>query len=177
MNCAEDSQEFADVMTDVDGNKHRITLPSGKVDPKKWAKLTAHAHEVLPPPFAEMVQKTSNPFISSINDFDISKPSFFDGKLLFVGDALATFRPHVASSTHQASIDAALLERLMKGEITTQQWEEKVLAFARATTARSNLWGAYYMSGLPTLTFASALLELGKIMAVQWFQKRWYGES
>jgi hypothetical protein len=60
--------------------------------------------EVLPVPFLEMIQKTANPFISAIRDLDIGKPSFFAGNLLFGGDALATFRPHVASSTQQAAI-------------------------------------------------------------------------
>ncbi|TGO82463.1 hypothetical protein BPOR_0826g00040 [Botrytis porri] len=129
----ESSQEYVDLMTDIDGHRHRSTLPIGKVDPQKWVQQKVLALEILPDPFAEMVQKTTKPFISAVNDREIAKPSMFNGKVLFVGDALASFRPHVASSTNQAALDAQLLERLMKGEISVEEWEAGVLDFAYLT--------------------------------------------
>ncbi|KAF7864544.1 hypothetical protein EAF04_006676 [Stromatinia cepivora] len=173
--CPENSQEYFDVMTDVDGHRHRTTLPIGKVNPQNWDKQKALALKILPEPFAEMVQKTSKPFISAINDREIAKPSLFDGKLLFVGDSLATFRPHVASSTNQAALDAQLLEQLLKGEITAAEWEAKVLAFANFTAVRSELWGAYYMSGVPTLIFVTTFFRYWKTVAVQALWRRLYG--
>ncbi|KAF7904513.1 hypothetical protein EAF00_001847 [Botryotinia globosa] len=171
----ESSQEYIDVMTDIDGRRHRSTLPIGKVDPQKWDKQKALALEILPEPFAEMVQKTTKPFISAVNDREIAKPSMFDGKLLFVGDSLATFRPHVASSTNQAALNAQLLERLMKGDISAEEWEAKVLAFASFTKVRSELWGAYYVFGVATPIFVSTFFRYLKTVAVQAFWKRLYG--
>ncbi|TGO26850.1 hypothetical protein BPAE_0052g00410 [Botrytis paeoniae] len=169
------SQEYIDVMTDIDGHRHRSTLPIGKVDPQKWDKQKAFALEILPEPFAEMVQKTSKPFISAVNDREIAKPSMFDRKLLFVGDSLATFRPHVASSTNQAALDAQLLERLMRGEISAEEWEAKVLAFANFTKVRSELWGAYYVFGVATPIFVSTFFRYWKTVVVQAFWTRLYG--
>lgn len=162
-------------MTDIDGHRHRTTLPRGKVAPRNWNKQKTLSRKILPPPFAEMVQKTSNPFISAINDREIAKPSFFNGKLLFVGDSLATFRPHVASSTNQAALDAQLLEQFLKGEITAKEWETKVLDFANLTAVRSELWGAYYMSGVLTITFATTFFRYWKMVVVQAIWKRVYG--
>lgn len=162
-------------MTDIDGRRHRSTLPIGKVDPQKWEKQKALALEILPEPFAEMVQKTTKPFISAINDREIAKPSMFDGKLLFVGDSLATFRPHVASSTNQAALNAQLLEQLMKGEISPEEWEAKVLAFASFTKVRSELWGAYYVFGVATPIFVSTFFRYWKTVVVQAFWRRLYG--
>ncbi|ESZ93046.1 hypothetical protein SBOR_6567 [Sclerotinia borealis F-4128] len=173
--CLENSQEFVDVMTDVDGHTHRTTLPIGKVDPQNWNQQKALAQQILPAPFAEMVQKTHKPFISAIHDHEIAKPLLFDGKLLFVGDALATFRPHVASSTNQAALDAQLLGQFMEGDIDAAEWEAKVLAFANLTAVRSELWGAYYMSGIPTLVFVSKFFRYWKLVAVQAISKRLYG--
>jgi hypothetical protein len=164
-------------MTDVDGHKHRNTLPRGKINPEKWAQQKVLAVQLLPAPFVELIQKTANHFISAISDLDIGKPSFFDGKLLFVGDALATFRPLVASSTHQAAIDAQLVESLMGGEINISQWEDRVLSYAHITTLRSKLWGAYFMYGLATVMFVLTALQYGAGMALQWFRKRWYGQA
>ncbi|KAI9646539.1 hypothetical protein NHQ30_004532 [Ciborinia camelliae] len=72
--CPENSQEFVEVMTDVDGHRHRTTLPIGKVDPQNWEKQKALALEILPSPFAEMIQKTNKAFISAIYDREIAKP-------------------------------------------------------------------------------------------------------
>ncbi|KAM0144605.1 hypothetical protein ACHAP3_000635 [Botrytis cinerea] len=171
----ESSQEYIDVMTDVDGHRHRSTLPIGKVDPQKWNKQKALALSILPEPFAEMVQKTSRPFISAINDREIAKPSMFDGKVLFVGDSIASFRPHVASSTNQAALGAQLLERLMKGEISAKEWEAKVLGFASFTKVRSELWGAYYVFGVATPIFVSTFFRYWKTVVVQAVWRRLYG--
>ena len=115
---AEGSQELAEAMTDNVGRKHRHTLPIGKMRRDVWDKQRAVASRTLPPPFAELVDKTTQPFISAIVDIEVSRPSFFDGKLLFAGNALVPFRPHVAYSTNQAALDALLIEELLKGDIS-----------------------------------------------------------
>ncbi|PQE31907.1 hypothetical protein CJF32_00008825 [Rutstroemia sp. NJR-2017a WRK4] len=172
--CPEDSQEYVDIMTDINGHRHRTTLPPGKIDPQNWENQKALALRTLPKPFAEMVQKTRKPFISAINDRELAQSSFFDSKLLFVGDSLATFRPHVASSTNQAALSALLLERLLKGEIDAAKWEAQTRAFAEFTTVRSQLWGAYYISGVPTLKFVTTFARYWKTFIAQAIWNRLY---
>jgi hypothetical protein len=125
-------------MTDIDGHRHLNTLPRGKINPEKWNQQKVLAGKTLPVPFVKMTQKTAHPFISAINDLDIGKPSFLDGKLLFVGDALTNFRPHVASSTRQAAVDAQLVEGLLRSEITASELEDRVLSFAHVKLSGAN---------------------------------------
>ncbi|KAI9669826.1 MAG: hypothetical protein M1817_004567 [Caeruleum heppii] len=132
----EGSPEFEELMTDTDGQRHRITLPSGKMREAVWSKQKAHAAEVLPAPFADLVSKTTRPFVQTITDVIAPKAAYMEGKVLLVGDALAGFRPHIASSTNQAALNAMLLGQVMEGRLTMAEWEKQCLEYARAVSAQ-----------------------------------------
>lgn len=146
-NIAEDSQELRDAMTDVDGKIHRHTLPVGKMQSHVWNRQRALARQILPAQICNLIDETTQPFISSIFDIDISRSVLFNGKLLFVGDALVPFRPHVACSTNQAALDALLVEKLVRGDIDLASWEKQVLEYAHLTRLRSITWGDWYQVG------------------------------
>lgn len=55
-----------------------------------------------------------------------------------IGDAVAGFRPHTASSTSQAAFDAEKLSELLRGEIDEGKWKEEVMSNAR-TVQRSGI--------------------------------------
>ncbi len=116
-NYPQDSTEYNELMTDSDGKTHRVTLPIGKMRKHILAEQRQYAQKVLPPQFAEIVCGTKQPFIQAITDVISPRNSFFDGKLLLIGDAVAGFRPHTAASTSQAAFDAQKLYELMNGEI------------------------------------------------------------
>ncbi len=99
-NMPEHSQEFVDAMTEIDGYRHRATLPIGKMRLSVWAAQEARGREVLPAPFQELVGKIEQPFITAVSDIASPQASFFDGKLLLVGDALSLFRPNIGASTN-----------------------------------------------------------------------------
>lgn len=63
-------------MTDINGRRHPITLPVGTMKPQVWEKQKEYAAKVLPPQFAEAVQKTQQPFIQAITDVEPSKNCF-----------------------------------------------------------------------------------------------------
>ncbi|ORY16392.1 monooxygenase [Clohesyomyces aquaticus] len=90
VNYAEGSPEHEEPMTDKYGKKHHITLPPGGVQEEVWQRQKKCAHEILPPQFAALVEKT-------------------EGRVVLLGDALANFRPHTAASTSQAATDAMTL--------------------------------------------------------------------
>lgn len=135
-NYPQDSSEYKDLMTDADGKHHHITLPIGKMRKDILEKQRKYAREVLPPQFADIVCDTKEPFIQAITDVISPKNSFFDGKLLLIGDALAGFRPHTAASTSQAAFDAQKLYELMGGEISKAQWEKETMEYARNMQAK-----------------------------------------
>lgn len=163
-NYAENSVELADLMTDINGHRHQKTLPIGGVRDEIWSKQKALAKEILAPSFAELVTKTSQPFVATISDTISPRASFLDGKLLLVGDALAGFRPNAALSTNQAAFDALLLAKLVKGEMTGREWERAVLRYANVSAARSRVIGTFFQDGWDT--FLVALVKYG--VALLW---------
>lgn len=135
-NYAEGSKELEDLMTSTDGKRHPITLPVGKMRPEILDQQRAHARKILPPQFAEIVCNTQQPFIQAITDVIALRNSFFDGKVLLIGDAVAGFRPHTAASTSQAAFDAQLLYEYMKGEMDREEWEKRTMKYARDMQAK-----------------------------------------
>ena len=43
-------------------------------------------------PFAELITKTNEPFVTKVNDAFCSTARYWDDHVLLVGDALSTFR-------------------------------------------------------------------------------------
>ncbi|KAL1611925.1 hypothetical protein SLS60_000148 [Paraconiothyrium brasiliense] len=95
------SKELHDIMTDVDGHLHQGTVPRGLVRSAVWDEQRAKSVAQMPPCIAHLLEKTEKPFVSKIYDITSSKGVFHDGKVFLVGDALATFRPHIGLSTNQ----------------------------------------------------------------------------
>lgn len=135
-NYPQDSTEYKNLLTDSDGKTHHVTLPIGKMRKEVLDDQRQFARKYLPPQFAEIVCETKQPFIQAITDVISPRNSFFDGKLLLIGDAVAGFRPHTAASTSQAAFDAQKLDELMKGEIKLAQWEEETMEYARRMQSR-----------------------------------------
>lgn len=130
-NYADGSAELEELMTDTHGRRHPITLPVGTMQASVWSKQQAYAATALPPQYAEAVQKTKQPFIQAITDVISAENSFLDGKVLLVGDALAGFRPHTAASTGQAAYDALTMGQWLRGEFGREEYQARVLNFAR----------------------------------------------
>ena len=130
VNYLEGSEELNELMTDTSGRRHNVTLPVGKMQESVLSKQRERASKVLPPQFAELVNKTKQPFIQAITDVISPKCSYFNGKLMLMGDALAGFRPHTAASTSQAAYNALMLVDCMQGEISLAEYDAAVIAFA-----------------------------------------------
>ncbi|KAF2641168.1 FAD/NAD(P)-binding domain-containing protein [Massarina eburnea CBS 473.64] len=132
----EPSPELAELMTDVDGVRHRITMPPGKTDPKAWEKQREIAKQKLPPQFAEIVRATKKPFVQAVTDVITQTNEFLGGKVIIIGDALAGFRPHTVASTSQAAFDAMILADMIEGKVSRQEWKKETMAYARTIQKR-----------------------------------------
>jgi len=130
MNYKQDSDELVDLMTGKDQAHHHITLPPDMMKDEVWARQKQEAKDILPPQFAELVDKTIHPFVQAITDNISPSNEFFDGKLLLVGDSLAGFRPHTAASTSQAAFDASTLGEWLGGEISKDEYNSRVMEYA-----------------------------------------------
>ncbi|KAF2795096.1 monooxygenase [Melanomma pulvis-pyrius CBS 109.77] len=130
------SPELVELMTDIDGKRHRITMPPGRTDPKAWEKQREIAKERLPPQFAEIVRATNKPFVQTITDVISPENEFLGGKVVLIGDALAGFRPHTVASTSQAAFDAMILADMIEGKVERKEWKRQTMAYARAIQKR-----------------------------------------
>lgn len=132
----EPSPDFRELMTDIHGQYHRITMPPGKTDPKAWEKQRTIAREKLPPQFAEIVCGTKKPFVQAITDVISPTNEFMDGRVILIGDALSGFRPHTVASTSQACFDAMILADMIEGKVSRKEWKKQTLGYARTIQKR-----------------------------------------
>ncbi|KAK8194359.1 hypothetical protein M8818_007549 [Zalaria obscura] len=130
-NYEDGSQELEELMTDSEGKRHAVTLPVGGMREEVWSKQKRYADEVLPPQFAEVVKKTTQPFVQAITDNLSKEDVFSDGRLVMVGDAVAGFRPHTAASTSQAAFDALMLAEWIEGRIDRDEYRSRCLGYAK----------------------------------------------
>jgi 2,6-dihydroxypyridine 3-monooxygenase len=63
--------ELDDLMTDKDGERRVVSLPPGVVQKRHIDRLREDAASVLPPPFAEMVLATAEPYVQAIVDVEV----------------------------------------------------------------------------------------------------------
>lgn len=143
----ENSEDFQEIFTDISGQRHLTTIPRRKMQPSVWAKKRSRGMETLSRPFAELLNKTSDPFISAIRDNISPQAVFHNGKLILVGDAFALFRPHNASSTNQAAKQALELAEVFKGTLDFSEWEKSAIEYAEKTNAMSLAFAEYCFTG------------------------------
>jgi 2-polyprenyl-6-methoxyphenol hydroxylase-like FAD-dependent oxidoreductase len=130
-NFPEGSDELEKIMTDKDGRRRRVTIPSGMIAWDAWELLKSKAVDRLPPQMAEMAQKTRTPFVQAITDVISPKNLYMGDKVVLIGDALAGFRPHTVASTSQAAFDVMGLAEWLDGTIDRKQYAKQTMQFAR----------------------------------------------
>ncbi|ESZ90139.1 hypothetical protein SBOR_9477 [Sclerotinia borealis F-4128] len=145
-----DSPSFTQIMTDTTGTLHRTTLPSGLMNPAAWAPYLSLSQSCMTAPFAEIISKTSSPFITAINDSSVPRAIVpnFNNKVLITGEALNLMRPHMALSTSQSAMQALLLERVFRGEMGLGEWEKKVLRWGLLGKCKTNAFGLWNLWGV-----------------------------
>lgn len=150
----ESSSDFSEALTDKHGRTHRNFLPAGSMREEVWAKQRKKGNDTLAAPFAELIQKTAQPFISAIHDYVAPQATFYDEKLLLVGEALTLFRPHLALSFNQAALHCLLLEQVMKGETTMRSWKRQVLKYGRRKQLINAAMGDFFIFGGTTFVLS-----------------------
>jgi 2,6-dihydroxypyridine 3-monooxygenase len=132
--------EFDDLMTDKEGALHEVSLGPGAVQKRHSKELRDTARSALPPPLAEVLLKTAEPFVQAV--FDIEVPSMAFGRVCLIGDAAFTLRPHAAAGTAKATEDAwrlgeAVQETGGDAVAALERWEPGQLELGRRVSART----------------------------------------
>ena len=142
---ADETLELPRLMTDAEGVHHPTGLPPHKVALQAVARMRDAARELLAPQWAEVIDKTTQPFLQPIHDLLSNRIAF--GRIALMGDAAFVARPHVGMGVTKAGDDALALVRAISAHGATpaalQAYEAERLAPGRAVVARARQLGAY----------------------------------
>ena len=145
---APDDGSLQALMTDADGFHHAQGLPPHKVSWKHLAQVRQIARDILAPQFAEILQKTAQPFLQPI--YDCSSPQIAFGRIALLGDAAFVARPHVGMGVTKAAQDALALADSVKnfGALpgALQAFESLRLDAGQMVVQRARQLGAYMQS-------------------------------
>lgn len=102
------------LLVDRRGEPHLYSLPRGSVPTDVRDRLVRDARDLLPPPFAAIVEAEPEPFMQAI--FDLEAPRMIEGRLALLGDAAFIARPHTAMGVAKAAGDAMALADALRRE-------------------------------------------------------------
>jgi 2-polyprenyl-6-methoxyphenol hydroxylase-like FAD-dependent oxidoreductase len=152
------SAQLKELMTDSDGHFYALGIPPHKVAWRHVAAARQAAREILAPQFAEILEKTAQPFLQPIYDCTSSQLAF--GRLALMGDAAFVARPHVGMGVTKAAQDAMALTDSITvhgaGPQALANYEALRLAAGLAVVQRARALGAYMqaqtqVSGVPPI--------------------------
>ena len=127
-----ESEEFRNLMTDVEGKKHTFSLPKGSMREEIWHGQLNLARQVLDRECAEHLHRSETPFVQAITHLSTPRAVYADGRILLVGDAFATLRPLSGQGTNQAAKGALAMKSVLQGRLSWHEWEEACIKNAEA---------------------------------------------
>ncbi len=133
------------LMTDADGQHHPLGLPPNKVAWQQVAAVRQAARQLLAPQFAEILEKTAQPFLQPIYDCASERIAF--DRIALMGDASFLARPHVGMGVTKAAEDAmALTDCIAQYGANAQgllAYQQLRLLPCQAVVERARALGAY----------------------------------
>ena len=136
------------LMTDADGQHYPLGLPPNKVAWHQVAAVRQAARQLLSPQFAEILEKTAQPFLQPIYDCSSQRIAF--GRIALMGDASFVARPHVGMGVTKAAEDAmALTDCITQYGANAQgllAYEQMRLGPGQRVVERARVLGAYIQS-------------------------------
>jgi 2-polyprenyl-6-methoxyphenol hydroxylase-like FAD-dependent oxidoreductase len=103
----EEGEELKRILTDADGVFYPQGIPPNKVSWRQIAHARSEARRLLSPQFAEVLEKTAQPFLQPI--FDLASDQLCSGRIALMGDAAFVARPHIGMGVAKAAEDSVAL--------------------------------------------------------------------
>jgi 2-polyprenyl-6-methoxyphenol hydroxylase-like FAD-dependent oxidoreductase len=97
---------------DAEGRQHEYSVPPPLIRKDLVAEMRAEAEQELPPAFNDVLRKIERPFFTPIYDF--SAPSMVYGRVVLIGDAASSARPHMGFGVAKAGDDARVLAEVLR---------------------------------------------------------------
>lgn len=95
------------LLSDADGVQYPQGIPPHKVSWRELAKVREASRRLLAPQFAEILEKTPQPFLQPI--FDVASDQVIQGRVALMGDAAFVARPHIGMGVAKAAQDAVAI--------------------------------------------------------------------
>ena len=143
--AADEQGALRELLTDADGEHHPLGIAPNKVSWRHVAAMREAARQLLAPQFAEILEKTAQPFLQPI--FDVASQRLAFDRVALMGDAAFVARPHVGMGVTKAADDACALSDCIARHGATpaalQAYEALRLAPGQAVVQRARQLGAY----------------------------------
>lgn len=134
------------MLTDADGHVHTEGIAPPRICPELISAMRIDATARLAPAFADVVNRTEQPFFQPITDL-VSERMVF-GRTVLLGDAAFVARPHVGMGVTKAADDACALVAALRDapsdiNLALANYERARVAVGRAVVERGRALGAY----------------------------------
>ena len=102
-----DADRLRQMCVDERGEQHDYSVPPPLIRKDLIAEMRREAEAIMPPVLLDCLNKIERPFFTPIYDF--STPNIVFGRVVLVGDAGASSRPHMGFGVAKAAGDAQAL--------------------------------------------------------------------
>ena len=137
-------KKLKEILLGKSGQQFEDGIPPNEIREEIVNDLFKEAEEKLPPQLVELVKTTKQPLIQPI--FDLQSMKMKNGRVVTIGDAAFTARPHVGMGVTKAAMDAFTLSEYLKDSSNLDdldKWEYRRLKESQFIVNRSRKLGQY----------------------------------
>ena len=135
------------------GKQYNDGIPPNEIRDQVLKELLLEAKNILPPQMYELIIKTSQPLIQPI--YDLESNFMVNKRLITLGDAAFTARPHVGMGVTKAAIDAFTLSNSLSSNNylnNLSKWEKNRIKAGKFLVNRSRELGIYLSKSMKNET-------------------------
>ncbi len=137
-------KKLKEILLGKSGQQFEDGIPPNEIREEIVNDLFREAEEKLPPQLFELVKITKQPLIQPI--FDLQSMKMKNGRVVTIGDAAFTARPHVGMGVTKAAMDAFTLSEYLEDSSNLDdldKWEHSRLKESQFIVNRSRKLGQY----------------------------------
>ena len=137
-------KKLKEIFLGKSGKQFEDGIPPNEIREEIVNDLFKEAEEKLPPQLVELVKITKQPLIQPI--FDLQSMKMKNGRVVTIGDAAFTARPHVGMGVTKAAMDAFTLSEYLEDSSNLDdldKWEHSRLKESQFIVNRSRKLGQY----------------------------------
>ena len=140
-----DEDVLRDHLTDTSGHYHEAGIPHGLIRDELVEGMREEARRHLAPQFQTIVDATPQPFLQGMYDFGCDR--LVHDRVVIIGDAAFTARPHVGMGVSKAASDASTLASALASALADDdalnRWESERLRYGETVLQWGRDLGSY----------------------------------